>query len=167
MSSNGYLPTCEARRTNPKGAKGLLGNFAASSAMGRPNHTDHAIDQLFLIFNADSGKWSAFLDSARKIFMLEGCSLCSITHGVAGEKAEWSDCKASLSVPVEYVHRDELSGELAEVAGSNLPCVVARAGGEYITLLTPRTLAECNGQVSALTEKIRRRAADLGLSFPE
>ncbi len=47
------------------------------------------IRRLILIYNADAGKLSALVDSARKVLKLNGCALCSITHGLAGEKDEW------------------------------------------------------------------------------
>ncbi|MBI3608180.1 MAG: hypothetical protein HY207_09445 [Nitrospirae bacterium] len=47
--------------------------------------TGTKIERLLFIYNADSGKWGAFVDSAKKLLMINGCALCSLTHGLAGE----------------------------------------------------------------------------------
>jgi hypothetical protein len=113
------------------------------------------IDRLLFIFDADAGKWGAFVDSAKKILMLKGCALCTITHGILGEKAEWRDCKEDLGIAIDYVHRDEVRGELKQVVGDNLPCIVASTGGKYILLLTPDILERCSGSVSDLKERLQ------------
>ena len=46
------------------------------------------IKRLVLVYDANSGTWSAVLDSARKLLSLDACGLCAITHGLAGEKSE-------------------------------------------------------------------------------
>jgi len=70
------------------------------------------VDSLLFIYDANSGKIGAFLDSARKVLMIGGCALCTITHGVLGEKAEWKECKATLGVPIRYYHRDDAPVQL-------------------------------------------------------
>lgn len=123
------------------------------------------IERLILIFDANSGRWSALVDSAKKALQLNACSLCTITHGLAGEKAAWRECKAGLNVPVDYLHRDELGGGMAEVG--RLPCVVAEVGGERVVLVTPDTLSACGGEVDALDAELRASAARHGLAFPD
>ena len=54
------------------------------------------IDRLMFVFSADAGSFNAFLDSARKLLRIKGCTLCSITHGLAGEKSEWRECKEEI-----------------------------------------------------------------------
>ena len=123
------------------------------------------IDRLIFIFDANSGKWSAFLDSARKALQLEACSLCTITHGLAGEKSEWKECKADLGVPIDYLHKDELSGDLKKLVGGKLPCIVAEAAGERVLLVPRDVLSECKGDVDALNERLHAHAERLGLAF--
>lgn len=124
------------------------------------------VERLIFVFSADAGPMAALVDSARKVLRLNGCALCAITHGLAGEKGEWKECKAELGVPVEYVHRDEVDGALAQVATA-LPCVVAVAGGRMVTLLTPDVLERCSGQVSDLRGRLVYYAGMKGLSLGE
>ncbi|HSL81751.1 MAG TPA: hypothetical protein VLF66_03190 [Thermoanaerobaculia bacterium] len=41
------------------------------------------IDRLILVYAAESGLTNAVVDSAKKLLMVKGCSLCAITHGLA------------------------------------------------------------------------------------
>jgi hypothetical protein len=128
------------------------------------------IDRLIFVFNAGSGSFNAFLDSARKLLQIKGCTLCTITHGLAGEKSEWKDCKEEIGVPVDYVHKDEIKPELQRAIGGdggNLPCVVAEAGGELIFLLGPDVLDRCKGSVADLKGRLGVFSAMKGLELPE
>jgi hypothetical protein len=98
--------------------------------------------------------------------MLKGCALCTITHGILGEKAEWKSCKEELGVPIDYVHRDEVSDELKKMTDGKLPCIVAHTvGGEYLLLVAPDVLERCSGSVSELKGKLQYYAAAKGLDL--
>ncbi len=125
------------------------------------------IRRLVLVFDASSGKLSAWVDSARKIFRLKGCALCSITHGLAGEKDDWKDCQAELGVPVEYLHRDELVGDLKALVGDRMPCVVAETDDEPLIILTPEALERCRGSVNDFKGRLLTHAAMNDLEIPD
>lgn len=127
------------------------------------------VDRLVLLYDASSGTWGAVVDSAKKMLMLKGCPLCSITHGIAGEKTEWKSCREEIGVPVDYLHRDELRGETARLAQEvGLPCVLAESGGELVPLLRPEVLERCRGSVAEFRGKLHYHASakelDLGTS---
>jgi len=124
------------------------------------------IERLLFVFSADSGSFNAFLDSARKLLRIKGCTLCSITHGLAGEKSEWRECKEEIGLPVDYVHRDEISRELKAVVGEQLPCIVAQAGNDLVLLLTPDVLERCQGSVADLKGRLHYFASVNGLEMP-
>ena len=124
------------------------------------------IDRLLFVYNANSGKWNAILDGAKKLLAVDGCPLCSLTHGVFGEKAEWRACKDSFGVPVEYVHRNELSESLRDLTNGQLPCVVARIGTRYEILAGPDVLDRCGKSIAELRGRLVFRAAGKGLEFP-
>ena len=44
-----------------------------------------------MVYNANSGKWNAIMDGAKKLLAVDGCPLCSLTHGMFGERPEWRD----------------------------------------------------------------------------
>lgn len=62
------------------------------------------ITRVIFIYDADSGVLAAIWDSAKKMVDPENaCALCSITHGIFAEKAEWSEIDRSLSTPTNTV----------------------------------------------------------------
>jgi len=113
------------------------------------------VNRLLFIYDANSGKMGAFLDSARKVLMIGGCALCTITHGILGEKAEWKECKEELGVPIDYYHRDDIPDALKEQVTGNLPCIVAQVGTRYVMLLSPAVLQRCRGDVRDLKGRIQ------------
>jgi hypothetical protein len=126
-----------------------------------------SIDRLLFVFSADAGTFNAFLDSARKLLRIKGCTLCTITHGLAGEKSEWRDCKEEIGVPVDYIHRDELSGELRSLVGDQLPCIVAQTGNDLVLLLAPDVLERCQGSVADLKGRLTYFASINRLALPQ
>lgn len=127
------------------------------------------VDRLILLYDANSGAWGAVVDTAKKILMLKGCPLCSITHGIAGEKNEWKSCREEIGIRVDYLHRDELQGETARLAQEvGLPCVLAQSGSELVPLLNPEVLERCRGSVAEFRGKLHYYASakelDLGSS---
>ncbi len=125
-----------------------------------------AVRRLVLVFDAESGKLSALVDSARKLFRLNGCALCSITHGLAGEKDSWQDCRTELGVTVDYLHSDELSGQIQQIVGDQLPCVLAETKDGLQMLLAPAVLERCRGSVDDFKGRLLTHAAmhDLEIS---
>ncbi len=124
------------------------------------------VDRLLFVYNADSGTLNAIVDSTKKLLSINGCPLCSLTHSLAGERSEWLSCKESIGIPVDYVHRDELSPSLRGVVGNSLPSVVARAGDEDIVLLGPEVIQRCKGSVADLRGRIKTHAAMRDLEVP-
>lgn len=127
--------------------------------------TTQPIRHLTLVYNADGGALSAFADSARKLLQLGGCTLCSITHGVMGEKQDWRSCREALGVPVDVLHRDEVPPALRDLVGANLPCVVAATDEGPLLLLGPDVLARCRGSVSDFRDRLEIHAAMRSLSL--
>ncbi len=89
---------------------------------------ERTIERLVFVFAADSGAWNAMMDSARKVLRLNGCALCAVTHGLTSEKREMRACREELGVPIEYLHRDEVTAEVQQATGGQLPAVVAATG---------------------------------------
>ncbi len=124
------------------------------------------IEKLVFVYNADSGILSSVIDSARKLLSINGCPLCSLTHSLAGEKVEWKTCKESIGVPVEYLHRDELTAKTRAVIADRLPCVLAEAAGETIVLLDSEVIGRCKGSVADFRGRLTTHAAMRGLDLP-
>jgi hypothetical protein len=123
-----------------------------------------AIERLYVVYNADSDLWSLLVDVARKLAGRDECPLCTLTHGATGERAAWRECKQALRVPVDAVHRDELTGELRQIAAP-LPFVAARVAGKLELLLERADIEELRPEM--VERALRERAAARGFTFPE
>lgn len=124
-----------------------------------------SVDRLVFVYNADSGLLATIADSARKLLNINGCTLCSLTHSAVGEKSEWTSCKESLGVPVDYVHRDELDARLGSVVQNDLPCVLAETGGALVMLLRSDVIKRCSGSLADFRGRLKMHAVMRGLEI--
>ncbi len=65
--------------------------------------------KLVFIYNANSGKLNAYLDSMHKILSPKTypCSLCDITYGVFKENPTWKSFRESAKLDMKFLHIDE------------------------------------------------------------
>ncbi|MGH9759466.1 MAG: hypothetical protein ACREDR_15810, partial [Blastocatellia bacterium] len=124
------------------------------------------IERLILIYNAGSGVLNAGLDSLKKVLSLQSCTLCAITHGAFTEKEEWTDCAGSILVPIEYLHKDELTSPLSSLVKNNLPSVAAVSGEQRLIVLGPDEIGQCRGSVARLRLAMKEKAEQMGLEIP-
>ncbi len=72
------------------------------------------VDKLIFVYNANSGKLNAWLDSAHKIVSPStyNCRLCDLTYGVFKENEEWARFRKSELInntvqQLQFLHIDE------------------------------------------------------------
>ncbi|TBW27489.1 GTPase [Gramella sp. KN1008] len=67
------------------------------------------MEKLIFVYNADSGKLNAFLDSLHKTIKpsAHNCKLCSLTYGVFDEKRSWKIFRKNMDIETEFLHKDE------------------------------------------------------------
>ena len=96
---------------------------------------------------------------------LTHCSLCEVTHGMFTERSVWREWRASLSVPFDLFHRDDMPADIAAAAGA-LPAVVARTSDAVVVLLDRAALEVCAGDlerfIGALEQALERTGLHLG-----
>ena len=65
--------------------------------------------KIIFVYNADSGVINAIKDYFHKIISPSTyeCNLCGISFGLGGMKREWKEYIKELSIPVEFLHRNE------------------------------------------------------------
>lgn len=127
--------------------------------------TPKKVERLILIYAASSGLLPAIHDSAKKLFHLKSCALCSITHGLISEKEEWKDYTAEIGVPVDSYHSDEIPDGVRDVAGDDLPVILAQVDGQAVPLISRSALEDCGGSVVCLRTALRLQAAALNLEI--
>lgn len=98
------------------------------------------------------------------------CALCDITHTTVRERRAWRDCRESLSVPFETVHRDERSPLVAMASGDRAPVVVAETDdGCAHLLLAPEAVeraAAAAEPIEALLAAVEAAGRAAGLGWP-
>nr|WP_299345810.1 GTPase [Allomuricauda sp.] len=67
--------------------------------------------KLIFVYNANSGRRNAIIDSMHKIFKPStyDCNLCDITFGVVSENREWKKFREANPNELDFLHKDEFS----------------------------------------------------------
>ncbi|MEA1786761.1 GTPase [Arenibacter sp. GZD96] len=75
----------------------------------------NTLKKVLFIYNANSGKRNALLDSAHKIFSPDtyDCNLCDITFGVFTENKVWRQFRENSALPFVFLHKDEFLAQYA------------------------------------------------------
>jgi hypothetical protein len=86
------------------------------------------IKKFIFVYNADSGKWNAYLDMAHKIFSPKTypCSLCDITYRIFKIRPEWENFIKNTPIPFEFLHKDEFESQYPNSPFSNYPFILAQ-----------------------------------------
>ena len=91
--------------------------------------------ELIFVYNANSGKLNAWLDSAHKIISPKtyACRLCDLTYGVFKENEEWARFRESVtnnypSIELNFLHIDEFEKEYASkwLPKYEYPCILLK-----------------------------------------
>ena len=69
--------------------------------------------RLIFVYNANSGKGNALLDSLHKIVSPQtyDCKLCELTFGLVSEKRRWKQFRKKSGVDMLFLHKDEFQKE--------------------------------------------------------
>lgn len=105
---------------------------------------EHAEPTLIFVYNADSGVFNLAADIAHKIFSPQtySCNLCAITHSTFGMKNEWRDYLATLKVPFEFLHADELKAEY-QIKAVDLPAIFRQENNDMKMIIDSAAINAC------------------------
>jgi hypothetical protein len=97
---------------------------------------------LLFVYNADSGRLNALLDSAHKIVSPStySCELCKLTYGLMNEKTAWKRFREQLQEEVIFLHRDEYEKQYSEQHA--YPFLARVVEGQLVMLLPASELAK-------------------------
>ncbi len=95
--------------------------------------------KLLFVYNADSGKWNAYLDMAHKIFSPSTypCSLCDITYGIFKIRPEWDNFVQNAPIPFEFLHKDEFLAVYPNSSFRDFPFILAVDEADTPSMLLP------------------------------
>ncbi len=114
------------------------------------------------VYHADGGLLGELRYVVGKLRGVAHCALCDITHGALRKKPEFSAWERALSVPLELVHLNERSPEIARVTEGRTPALVAHTARGLVLLLGPDAL-ELEGSLAAFREALARSVKEHGL----
>ena len=118
--------------------------------------------RLIFVYNADSGKRKAYLDSLHKIIRPSTytCSLCELTYGLFSEKKKWKQFRKQENVEMDFYHKDEFVKKFRSkwLSKYTFPVVLSENGGELEIFLSSEKLNEIE-TVEALIEIVKKGLA--------
>ena len=122
----------------------------------------HTVEKLLFIYNANSGKFNAFLDSAHKVFSPSTyvCSLCDITFGVFAENRQWKKFRTEANVEMDFLHKDEFFKTYKSKFGYKFtfPIVLAVVEGDFEVLIDwaeMNALEKAEDLINLLKERLK------------
>lgn len=118
------------------------------------------MEKLVFVYNADSGKLNALMDSLQKVVnpSAYSCKLCELTYGAFEEKKAWRTFRGELDVETEFLHKDEFRKEYASKFGHkfDFPIVLGQTGKGLEVIISNSEFEEINN-LEVLIDKIKGR----------
>ncbi len=121
--------------------------------------------RLVFVYNADSGLFNTVSDIAHKIFSPKtyACNLCALTHGYFSVRKEWEMFVESLSVPCEFLHRDQFVKNYPGHA-MRLPALLLQQQDGRLTVLMSADEIDAIDDLADLKGRIEARLAEIDAS---
>ncbi len=118
------------------------------------------MQKLIFVYNADSGKLNALMDSLHKVVnpSTYSCKLCELTHNAIEEKKTWKNFHKNLEVETIFLHKDEFLKQYASKFGHKFefPVVLAQTNNGLEIFLSKNEFEEINN-LEILIERIENR----------
>lgn len=130
----------------------------------RGNRVDRQVERLLGIYRADGGLLGELRYVTGTMLGAAHCSLCHITHGHVRRKREWDAFVASLPVPFDLAHRNELEDGTRAFA-AQAACVIALVDGAWELVLGDDDLTALDGSVPSLAEALATVLAEARWSY--
>lgn len=116
------------------------------------------MEKLVFVYNADSGRLKALMDSFQKAIKPSSysCKLCELTYGTLGEKSAWKKFREELPIEADFLHKDEFQKQFASKFGHKFefPIILVQTANGLEVLISNFELSEINS-LEILMDKIR------------
>lgn len=120
-----------------------------------------SVQRLVGVYRADGGVKGEIRYLIGHYLKGESCTLCDITHSPFRRKAAWDQHVASLGIPFDLRHLNEIDPSLAEFIGDRAACVVAETSDGRVLLISNDELAGLDGSVEDFFSLLDIRLASL------
>ena len=121
-----------------------------------------AIERLTFIYDADGSLAGELKYWFGSLVGSAHCALCDITHNKVRKRAAFVHCANRLAIPIDYLHRDQLSTTLRVLTMNNLPCVVGHAELGDVILIGRDELESLGGDLTKFENHLQDRLSDTG-----
>jgi hypothetical protein len=100
---------------------------------------------LVFVYNANSGLFNTVADMAHKMFSPQTyqCNLCGLTYSTFGMRKSWQEFLATLEIPFEFLHADELQNRFF-IKDIRLPAIFKKQGERLTVLIDANAIDECS-----------------------
>ncbi len=149
-------------------AAGLRDRVPARDRLTPRGNGTTPVERLVGVYRANGGPLGEITYVLGKLIGRAHCAFCDITHSPVRRKPEWDRMTASLGVPFELLHVNEVTGEAQALVPSkdHAPVVLAQVRGHLEVVLTAAEMEPLSGSVvgfeRALVRALRRRSLTLG-----
>jgi hypothetical protein len=100
---------------------------------------------LVFVYNANSGLFNTVGDMAHKLFSPQTyhCNLCALTYSTFGMRKSWQEFLATLEIPFEFLHADELEKRFF-IKDVRLPAIFKKQGERLTLLIAADAIDKCS-----------------------
>ena len=101
--------------------------------------------KIIFVYNADGDLFSSLVDATHKIISPKtySCNLCAITYGTLSMKKEWKSFIENLSLPTQFLHRDEFRKKYPKNK-EEFPSIFIKKGQQLCLLISSKEINKCN-----------------------
>jgi hypothetical protein len=155
----------EGAALGPEVFLGLVEHALGGAAARRGGPPASRLRRLVGIYRADGGARGEIAYVLGRLVGRAHCTLCDITHSPVRRKAAWDRMVATLPVPFELRHLNELDPAMAALVPDreSAPLVLADVDGRLEVLLGPADLEPLEGSVGAFEDALRAALVRRGL----
>ena len=118
------------------------------------------MQKLIFVYNANSGRGNAFLDSMHKVLSPQtyDCKLCELTFGVVAENSTWKKFRQEATYEMLFLHKDEFAKTYKSKFGYKFtfPIVLMEGTNGLEVVITTKELNSLQ-TVNALIQLVKER----------
>jgi len=112
--------------------------------------------KIIFVYNADTGLFNSLSDWVHKVVSPStySCNLCVLTHHNFGAREEWKEFIKQISLPMEFLHKDEFVRKYSDSTSFSFPCILRNDLGTNKLIVSSIELNSYT-ELAQLKEKIR------------
>ncbi|MBN7557983.1 hypothetical protein [Mycobacteroides abscessus] len=118
------------------------------------------------VYNGNGGVRGELAWALGKLRGAASCALCDITHRGIRTNPRWQDLACTLGAPIDLVHRNKRSAEIARLTGDRTPAIVAQSTEGNRVVMGPEDFSGVAGDAQEFIRILRQACISKGLIWP-